>query len=162
MTVFIGLAVVMTLLALAWLVRPLMWPAKGQGVSAQRLNASIYRDQLEALERDLARGSISAADCEATRDELQLRLLDDTEEPAAVTAAGNASFWTARRTAVVIALLLPVGAGGMYWWLGNPAAIDPVAAQKASEDQVAKMVDTLAAKLKANPNDPKGWAMLAR
>ena len=63
---------------------------------------------------------------------------------------------------MVIALLLPVGAGGMYWWLGNPAAIDPVAAQKASEDQVAKMVDTLAAKLKANPNDPKGWAMLAR
>ena len=161
MTVFIALAVSMTLLALAWLVRPLLWPAKRHGVSAQRLNVSIYRDQLEALERDLARGAISAADCEATRDELQLRLLDDTEAPAAVHA-GDASFWTARRTAVVIALLLPLGAGAMYWWLGTPAAIDPVAAQKANEDQVAKMVDSLAAKLKANPDNPTGWAMLAR
>ncbi len=162
MTVFIALAVVMTLLALAWLVRPLLWPAKGQGVSAQRLNASIYRDQLEALERDLARGSISAADCEATRDELQLRLLDDTEEPAAVTGAGAASVLSARLTAAAIALLLALGSAGMYWWLGTPAAIDPVAAQKASQDQVAQMVQKLADRLKTNPSDTQGWAMLAR
>ncbi len=162
MTVFIALAVVMTLLALAWLVRPLLWPAKGQGVSAQRLNASIYRDQLEALERDLARGSISAADCEATRDELQLRLLDDTEEPAAVAGAGAASVLSARLTAAAIALLLALGSAGMYWWLGTPAAIDPVAAQKASQDQVAQMVQKLADRLKTNPSDTQGWAMLAR
>ena len=73
MTVFIAIAVLLTLLALAWLVRPLLWPAAGAGVSSQRLNASIYRDQLETLDRDLARGVISAADCEASKDELQLR-----------------------------------------------------------------------------------------
>lgn len=162
MTVFIAIAVLLTLLALAWLVRPLLWSTTRTGVSAQRLNASIYRDQLDALDRDLTRGVISAADCEATKDELQLRLLDDTEEPALVQQTGNASFWTARRTAAVIVLLLPLGAGTMYWWLGTPAAIDPVAAQKMNDDKVAQMVDTLAARLKANPDDPKGWAMLAR
>ena len=162
MTVFIAIAVVLTLLALAWLVRPLLWPAGGAGVSSQRLNASIYRDQLETLERDLARGIISAADCEANKDELQLRLLDDTEEPAPVQIGAGQSFFTARRTAVVIALLLPLGAAGMYWWLGAPEAIDPVATQKASEDQVTQMIDKLAARLKEKPNDPKGWAMLAR
>lgn len=162
MTVFITIALLLTVLALAWLVRPLLWPATRAGVSSQRLNASIYRDQLEALERDVTRGVLTAADFEASRDELQLRLLDDTEEPAVVQQTGNASFWTSRRTAAMIALLLPLGAAGMYWWLGTPAAIDPVAAQKASNDQVATMVDTLAARLKANPDNPKGWAMLAR
>jgi cytochrome c-type biogenesis protein CcmH len=163
MTVFIAIAVLLTLLVLAWLVRPLLWPANRAGVSAQRLNASIYRDQLEALDRDLARGVISAADCEASRDELQMRLLDDTAEPAATAPArAGTGFWTGGRTAVLLVLLLPLCAGGMYWWLGTPAAIDPVATQKANQDQVARMVDALAARLKANPDNPKGWAMLAR
>ena len=50
----------------------------------------------------------------------------------------------------------------MYWWLGQPGAIDPVATQKSENDKVVQMVDTLAAKLKANPDNPTGWAMLAR
>ena len=162
MTVFIAIAVVLTLLVMAWVVRPLLRPAPSAGVSSQRLNASIYRDQLDTLERDLARGIISAADCEATRDELQLRLLDDTEEPATVHATSDTSFWSGRLTAAVIVLLMPLGAAGMYWWLGTPAAIDPVASQKANEDQAMKMVDNLAARLKTNPDNPTGWAMLAR
>ncbi len=162
MTVFIAIAAVLTLLVMAWIVRPLLRPAPSAGVSSQRLNASIYRDQLDTLERDLARGVISAADCEATRDELQLRLLDDTEEPAAVHATSDTSFWSARLTAAVITLLMPLGAAGMYWWLGTPAAIDPVASHKANEDQAMKMVDNLAARLRANPDNPTGWAMLAR
>ena len=162
MTVFISFAVVLTLLVMAWIVRPLLRPAPPVGISSERLNASIYRDQLDTLERDLARGVISPADCEATRDELQLRLLDDTEAPAAVQATNDTSFWSGRLTAATIALLMPLGAVGMYWWLGEPAAIDPVASHKANDDQAMKMVDSLAARLKANPDNPKGWAMLAR
>ena len=161
MIVFIAIAAVLTLLALGWLVRPLLWPASAAGVSSQVLNASIYRDQIETLERDLARGLISAQDCDAARDELQLRLLDDTQESPTSHGPGK-GFWTGRRTALVIALLMPLGAAGMYWWLGTPGAIDPVATQKANDDQVATMVDALAARLKANPDTPKGWAMLAR
>ncbi|MBZ4209763.1 MAG: c-type cytochrome biogenesis protein CcmI [Rhodoferax sp.] len=162
MTVFIAIATLLTLLALAWLVRPLLWPVKATGVSSQGLNASIYRDQIEGLERDLARGAISAAECEAGRDELQLRLLDDTEGLANAPARYADNFLTGRLTAVLIALLLPLGSAGMYWWLGSPSAIDPVATQKANSDQVSSMVDALAERLKASPDDPKGWAMLAR
>lgn len=162
MSVFIAIAALLTLLVVAWVVRPLLRPAPQAGVSSQRLNAAIYRDQLQTLERDLARGAISAADYEATQDELQLRLLDDTEESAPARQAHSATFWTARRTAAAIALLLPLGAGGMYWWLGAPAAIDPVASQNVNDEQIVKMVDGLAARLKANPDNPKGWAMLAR
>lgn len=162
MSVFIAIAALITLLVVAWVVRPLLRPAPQGGVSSLRLNADIYRDQLQTLEHDLARGVISAPDYEATRDELQLRLLDDTEAPTEAPQVTNTSFWTARRTAAVIFVLLPLGAGGMYWWLGAPSAIDPVATQQATNDKIVQMIDGLAARLKANPDNPKGWAMLAR
>ncbi|MDY0107001.1 MAG: c-type cytochrome biogenesis protein CcmI [Giesbergeria sp.] len=162
MSLFIALAAVLTVLIVAWVVRPLLRPAPSDGVSSQRLNTAIYRDQLQALDRDLASGAISPADHESTRDELQLRLLDDTAEPTAPSTADATTFWSARRTAAVFALVLPLGAAGMYYWLGNPAALNPAAAQAAANDQIVQMVESLAAKLKENPDNPKGWAMLAR
>ena len=162
MTVFYSIAALLTLLVVLWLLLALLRPANQAGVSSLRLNADIYRDQLDALARDLARGGISPADYESSCDELQLRLLDDTEETVAVPLGRSAVFWTGRRTTLLIALLLPLGAAGFYYWLGAPQAIDPVSAQKAQDDQVRAMIDGLAAKLKANPDNPKGWAMLAR
>ncbi|WP_298213160.1 c-type cytochrome biogenesis protein CcmI [Acidovorax sp.] len=162
MSIFIAIAAALTLLVIAWLVLPLLRPTPSDGVSSQRLNAAIYRDQLAALDQDLAHGAISPADHESTRDELQLRLLDDTAEPDAPTPSINLPFRSARRTALLIALTLPLLSAGMYRWLGNPAALDPVAAKSAANEQVVQMVESLAAKLQANPNNPKGWAMLAR
>ena len=159
---FLALAAALTLLVIAWLVRPLLRPAPPAGVSGRRLNAAIYRDQLAALDQDLASGAIHPADHAAARDELQLRLLDDTAQPDAPPSAASTASWSPRRTAVVIALALPLLSAGAYRWLGNPAALDPVAAQKDASEQAVQMVESLAAKLKANPNNPKGWAMLAR
>lgn len=159
--IFIAIAALLTVLVLAWVLRPLLRPAREAGVSSQRLNAAIYRDQLQTLERDLARGAISPADYESTRDELQLRLLDDTQENAMATPV-SASIWSPRRTSAFVALLFPLGAAGMYWWLGAPQAIDPVRAAKAQEHQIIAMVEGLAARLRANPDNPQGWAMLAK
>lgn len=162
MIVFYSIAVFLALLAAVWVIRPLLSPPPDAGVSSEKLNAAIYRDQLKVLEQDLARGAISASDYETTQDELQLRLLDDIEEPATALSTTGKSVWNPRYTAAVVAVLIPLGAGGMYWWLGTPAAIDPVANQKATNDKIGQMVDGLAARLKANPDNPKGWAMLAR
>jgi len=162
MTVFIGIAALMTLLLVAWLIYPLLRSKQTAGVSAERLNIDIHRDQLRALEADLDRGVISQQDFEATRDELQLRLLDDTESHDTPQRHHAASFWRAKRTAWLLGLTTPALALGLYLQLGTPAAIDPVANTAADEQQIRKMVDTLAAKLQANPDNPKGWAMLAR
>ncbi|OGB31974.1 MAG: c-type cytochrome biogenesis protein CcmI [Burkholderiales bacterium RIFCSPLOWO2_12_FULL_61_40] len=159
---FIAATAILTLLVVAWMARALLRPTTEIGVSSQRLNAAIYRDQLQALERDLVRGTISPQDYASTQDELKLRLLDDTEETPSSPSMRETGFLTARRTAAAIALALPLGAAGMYWWLGNPSAIDPLATRTASNEKVIQMVDTLAARLKANPDNPKGWAMLAR
>lgn len=162
MTLFIALAAALTLLIIVWMVWPLVRPTPLNNVSSLRLNAAIYREQLDALERDLANGTMTPADYEATRDELQLRLLDDTAEPDAPAAPTATPFWSARRTSALLALVLPLGAAGMYHFLGNPAALSPALAQAAAQEQVIQMVESLAAKLQANPDNPKGWAMLAR
>jgi cytochrome c-type biogenesis protein CcmH len=162
MNVFIGFAVLLTLLVVAWLVFPLLRASSTSGITSERLNAAIHRDQLHALEADLKRGVISQNDFEATRDELQLRLLDDTESFDATPESNKPRFWSAKRTAAAIGLSLPALAVALYLQLGTPAAIDPVAAKNASEQQIRQMIDTLAQRLKDNPNNPKGWAMLAR
>lgn len=165
MNVFIAIAAVMTLLVIAWLAYPLLRLKAGSGISSERLNLEIHSDQLKALEKDLARGVISQQDFETSRDELQLRLLDDTqsyEAPQATTPAH--SFMTTRLTSVIVSLFVPVLAVGVYLQLGNPAAINPLpgGGQITSDPQVQQMIDSLIAKLKANPDNPKGWAMLAR
>ncbi|MDR3369855.1 c-type cytochrome biogenesis protein CcmI [Rhodoferax sp.] len=162
MNVFIGIAALMTLLVVAWLVYPLLRSKHGSGVSADRLNIDIHRDQLKALEVDLARGVISQQDFDSTRDELQLRLLDDTESYEAPQAHDGQSFLTPRRTALAIALLTPILVLGIYLQLGTPAAINPVAPDSVDQQRINQMVDSLAARLKTKPDDPKGWAMLAR
>jgi cytochrome c-type biogenesis protein CcmH len=161
MSIFIALAAILTLLAVACVLYPLLRPAPPDGVSSQRLNTAIYREQLEALERDFAKGNISPTEHEAARDELQLRLLDDTDGSAAPSMQHPSSFWTAKRTAWVIGLVMPAGAAAMYVWLGSPATMSPPP-PTPSAAQVVQMVDTLAARLKANPDNPQGWAMLAR
>lgn len=162
MNVFIGISALLTLLVVAWLVRPLLRKPSAEGISSEKLNAAIHRDQLQALEVDLARGVISQQDFETTRDELQLRLLDDTESFDSAPAQKSSGFWTARRTAGAVGLSLPVLALGLYLQLGTPAAIDPVASASVDDQQIKQMIDTLATKLKDNPDNPKGWAMLAR
>lgn len=166
MNLFIGIAAVLTLLVVAWMVWPLLRKPTGDGISSEKLNASIHRDQLHALETDLARGVISQQDFETTREELQLRLLDDTESFEAPAASGSTGFWSQKRTATAIGISLPVLALGLYLQLGTPAAIDRVATASSNphggDEQVKQMVDALVIKLKNNPDNPSGWAMLAR
>lgn len=165
MNAFIAIAAVMTLLVIAWLAYALLRPKKpGAGISSERINAEIHRDQLKALENDLARGVISQQDFESSRDELQLRLLDDTRDDGAAQATQQHSFLTPKITSIVISVAIPVLAIGIYMQLGNPGAINPLPGgrQMATDPQVQQMIDNLIAKLKANPDNPKGWAMLAR
>ncbi|MBC7918203.1 MAG: c-type cytochrome biogenesis protein CcmI [Rhodoferax sp.] len=159
MTVFYSLASVLTLFVLVWLLRPLLRHHKPSQVSSQQLNVAIYREQLEALDADLARSAITPQEHEGSRDELQLRMLDDAQDaPSTATTSRKSAYFTA----VVVALLVVLGSAGMYRWLGSPQAIDPVSADKAERDKVFQMVDDLAKRLKANPDNPRGWAMLAR
>ena len=152
----------LTLLVLALLCWPLLRRRSGDGASRRAINTAIYRDQLAELERDLASGVLSQADYGSARDELERRVLEDVVIDEAAPA-GN----TPRRlprTALALAVTLPLAAAVLYVVLGTPAALDPAAreGQQASAAEIEKMVDALAAKLEKDPGNLEGWAMLGR
>jgi cytochrome c-type biogenesis protein CcmH len=66
-------------------------------------------------------------------------------------------------------VLLPAIAVGLYLRFGEPRGLDPAATQAAakseerfSDQQIVGMVETLAAKVRARPDDVQGWSLLAR
>jgi len=167
MGTFLFAAICLIALTVLLLLRPWQRHHADAEASAREINTRIYRDQLAELDRDLAAGSLAPGDHAQARAELQRRLLDDTgqAEVPATPVQG------ARRTSMVLAVVLPIAATGIYALLGSPAALLPQPApvaqggadqHSATAAEVERMVAALAAKLEKNPDDPKGWSMLAR
>jgi cytochrome c-type biogenesis protein CcmH len=158
-----GFAIGATLLvgvALLLLLLPFRHRPAGAELSRQQINAAIYRDELAELENDRAEGSLSQADYEQARAELQRRLLEDSAGESVAQAAAPAP---ARTLPLALGLGLPFAAVLLYLALGNPAAINPPPPQQRfSADDIERMVSGLAAKLEKEPNNLQGWAMLAR
>lgn len=157
---FLSAAALLALLVLGWLLRPLLWrKTSAPTASRQALNTAIYRDQLAELEGDRANGTLAEADCEQARTELQRRLLQDAAVADVIPVAAP----PAKFTALVLVVLLPLAAGLLYAWLGTPVAMKGGRTQhEVSAGQMDEMVAKLAARLEKEPNNPEGWAMLAR
>lgn len=158
---FLIAASLVAAVALLLLLRP-WWrgAAARRAASAdfQGLNAAIYRDQLAELERDRASGQLSPADFEEARDEIRRRVLEDTGTgDVQAVAAPDRATW------IALGLALPLIAGMLYAWLGNPAATLTTAER---ERQVAanmeKMVANLAQRVASEPGNAEARAMLAR
>lgn len=160
MTYFYLAAATLIVVALVLLLRP-WWPNSRRTASADSLpalNAAVHRDRLAELERDHRNGTLSEADLTEAREELQRQLLDDTAatEVAAVDAVS-------RRSGIAIAIVLPLLAIALYAVIGTPAAVLQQAAQvqRATAD-MEQLTAKLAQKMEQNPDNPEGWAMLAR
>ena len=158
MGVFVMAAAVLVAATLLLLLRPWRKAPKAETASTREINAGVYRDQLQELDRDLSAGLISAPDHEQARSELQRRLLDDVNVGEATSVAPFGS----RRTSLALIVVLPLAAAGLYTWLGSPAALDARATRVATQQDVEKMVSELAARMAKDPSDPKGWIVLAR
>lgn len=165
MTAFIAIATVMVVIALAWLLWPLLRAGRRATVERHIANATIYRDQFADLDADLRRGTLSESQYAEAKAELERRLLDEgrAEGPANPGAPVTAS----RTTAIVVALAVPLLAGLLYWKLGAPDAFSPLAtrvddAHKMTAGQVEEMVQQLAARLEKEPDNIEGWVLLAK
>ena len=156
---------VMTVAALYAVIWPL---ARLSGsVRSGGSDMEVYRDQLDEVERDLAVGLIGKAEAEAARVEISRRLLAAADAAQATPPTFNATSAPRRRRAVAAAslLMLPIVAGGLYLRLGSPElASEQSVAQRnatAAEQSVESLVAQVEAHLERNPDDGRGWKILA-
>lgn len=160
MTVFWIAAVVMVVVALLLVALPLLRKPKTVVVPESGTNVALYREQQHDLDRDLNTGTLSAEGHAQARSELESRLAEELEAAAPPPA---------RRGHAVIAGVtiasVPVLAVVLYALLGTPQGLNPPAAdpaQAVSPEQVERMIEKLAQRMKAEPGDPVGWGLLGR
>ncbi len=160
MTSFILFAALLVVAVIALLLPPLLRAPKPSGGADRReANLAIFRDQLAEIERERDNGSLAEADFEQATNELQRRLLEEVQPTASAASAARPG----RKTALALLLVLPLAAAGGYALLGNQTALDPLQRQaRITPQQIEGMVNGLVEKLKENPDDSKGWLMLAR
>ncbi len=158
MITFYIAALVLILLVLLVLFRPFLWKSNSAHASRQQLNAAIYKEELVKLEKERADGLIDALTYEMSHAEIRQRLFQDTSEDDGVAVLGSP-----KKTLIALSVFIPVLAVSMYLWLGSAQQIaDSGAKQKVTQQDVEKMVASLAASLEADPSNLQGWAMLAR
>ena len=146
----------MTAAVVAVLLVPFTRKSSGSLNSDADFNLAVYRDQLQELERDQARGLIGAAEADAAQNEISRRLLQ---------VAKPKNFATGSRYSLLAVLLVPLVALPIYAKYGNPGFPDVPLQERlkgaiANQD-FAALVATVEAHLAEAPDDIEGWKVLA-
>jgi cytochrome c-type biogenesis protein CcmH len=161
----------MTLFAGTMLLWPLLRRTPEQMPRAA-YDLEIYRDQLEELDRDVARGLVPDDQADAARAEIGRRVLAADQ---ALRDGRQQSTAPARARVIPIAICAaaPLLAVMLYLQGGTPQLADggrpaPVADTQAgaeagkSAHDISPMIEKLEEHLRKTPGDLKGWTMLAR
>lgn len=158
MTSFLIAAFLLLVLVLVLLLRPFIYSRKDEGTSRRQMNAAIYRDELEKLEAERIAGTINAQEYEMSHAEMRQRLFQDTTEEDDRATMGSPA-----KTMIGICIFIILISVGLYIFLGDGVRVAQQVSQKpVSQEAVQKMVAEFAAKMEKDPDNLKGWAMLAR
>lgn len=164
MAAFWILAALMLVVALAFVLVPLLRTRRDAGPTPVEANLEVLRAQRREIEADVAAGLLPMEAREEALAELVARADEDLAPSGPVAAPPSHRPWfvAAASTAGVTAVVL-----GVYLALGSPDALDPRpaaadAAAGMSDQQIVAMVESLAQKVKERPQDAQGWALLAR
>ena len=160
MTVFWIAAALLTATACLAVLWPFLRPA-GQAETGH--DVEVYRDQLAEVERDMARGAISAAEAEEAKAEIGRRILKTADRtPGESGPAGGSLTRIAASLAIV---LVPAVSLGGYLLLGSPTLPDQALAARLAANPSDNSIDELIARaerhLVQNPQDGRGWDVLA-
>lgn len=156
------IAALLTLLACLAVLLPLA-RRRGEAADGPDFDLAVYQDQLAELDRDLARGAIDASEAAEARAEIGRRILKVAGKGAAAEARGNGR--AGRIVATLAVLAVPLVSWGIYAAIGSPnLPAQPLAARldrNPAENTVFELVARAERHLAANPDDGRGWEVLA-
>ncbi|TDL78068.1 c-type cytochrome biogenesis protein CcmI [Palleronia sediminis] len=115
---------------------------------------AVYRDQLDEVERDRARGLLTDAEAARARTEVERRLIEaDRAGPDRVAPAPG---WARLGAAGFVAVAAIAGGGALYLWQGAPGYGDlPLSLRLEQAEQARAARPTQAeAEARATPMDP--------
>jgi cytochrome c-type biogenesis protein CcmH len=157
----------LTTLTIALLLRPLLREQQSDD-DLLAYDREVYKDQLSEIDRDFDNGLLTENEAELARIEISRRLLAADVKSKIAVKGMKMSY----AVILPIALAVPAIAIGTYTIVGQPMSPDmplalrtaPLAnevAARAIPDDIAEMVAQAEAHLVQNPNDGRGWDVLA-
>ncbi len=177
MILFACIAAGLCAFAALLLTRPAWWHRVRRPAASLTGEVAGLSEQLRQLDALHRAGALDDEQHARSKAGVERRLLDALAAPAAALPAPDAQR-PSRALAAGLALFMAVVAAGGYALVGSPrdlgqspstAAADPsgepasgAAPHELAPERIAAMTDSLAARLKANPQDADGWLMLAR
>ena len=170
-TFWLSLAL-LVVLALVFVLQPFVFHRRRAPVTDRRVqNLNTYRSRLSELEQERDDGMLDESSFETLRDELELSLLRDVDpEEAVPEEPGNRHQGRRMLVAmtVLLCVLIPLGAFYLYDEVGSRQALAQFRSMQemrsgdVTRQDVESMVEGLRQRLEDQPDNPQGWAMLAR
>jgi cytochrome c-type biogenesis protein CcmH len=180
MVTFWLFAVLLFIISIAFILYPFIikksvTSAKEIGADQRQINIDIAKDQLQLLDKNLEVGEVSQEEYDSLKYELEASLIDDldTKNSGDVSNSSDSSkneisFADNKVLIAFVVIFIPLCSILFYQKLGAPNLIVPSEAQANQQHDgnnkpsVDEMINMLIAKLQENPNDAKGWFLLAR
>jgi cytochrome c-type biogenesis protein CcmH len=164
MMIFWVISTAMLLVALLFVLLPLRaGKLKKNTVQRDSANLEIFRDQIAEMDSELKNGLLSREMHEQGKQELQARLLDEVKKAPDISQEG-AQYPFKMLAVVLLLLVVPLTAIGLYWKVGNRHALmqaeRPAGTEIFGNSSGASLSD-LEARVAKSPEDTNSLFMLA-
>lgn len=151
------------------ILRPVLRPAASDTTSSDDdSHLMVYKDQLEELHREQAKGALSDGEAQALEAEIRRNLLSAARQSSGAQAASLSP--ALKKAAILLCAAIPATSFLIYAQLGTPGLPDlPLASRDLngqSDDaiptQMAQAIEGLKQALEENPDNLDGWVSLSR
>lgn len=172
MIVFVSIAALLAVLALAMLTRPLWLKKRPLAAPGESDSIAALRQQLDQLDGLHKAGVLGESQYTEAKVALERRIVDLVVNAPAQAPAQEPRVSTALLFGLVAFVCIAAAAG--YALLGTPQGLKPELAQAGAaasspegghpinSEQIEVMIEKLSVRLKERPDDADGWAMVGR